>query len=58
MSENLTPAEEVGRDVKADWPGVNTARDSEDAPTGSEAASKGVGHVSESKTEAARGTSG
>lgn len=56
MSDNLTPADELDRDDKADHPGVNTAR-SNDVKPGSAAASTGVGDMERSVTEAARGTS-
>lgn len=55
--ETLQPAEEHGRDEKADFPGVNTAKDKPEAPIGSAAASAGVGHMTKSATEAQRGTS-
>lgn len=59
IKDTLGKAKEFKRDPKADYPGVNTARDQTDnAPIGSAAASAGVGHVKKSATEAARGTSG
>lgn len=54
----LQRAQKFNRDPKADYPGVNTAKDEKSAPIGSQAASAGVGHVKESATEAQRGTSG
>lgn len=57
-NKNLTPATELNRDERADHPGVNTTRDNEDVKVGSQEASQGVGDQTQSKTEAARGTSG